>query len=122
MEKKLKLGEGAERFIDGLGEILAFLTVALWVFMFFQYTFGFISETAMVGSSSWTVIGLLEYIKIWATLLVLGLKGFEFALKRGIIIFIIYAVLIAACVIFMFIPNVWESLFGVMPEASAMLA
>lgn len=98
-----------ERFIDVLGEILAFLTVALWVFMFFQYTFGFLNG---INVGTWTLVGLLEYIKIWATLLVLGLKGFEFALKRGFLIFIIYVVLIAACVIFMFIPNVWTSLFG----------
>lgn len=113
MEKKLKLGHGVERVIDAVGEVLAFFTVALWVFMFFQYTFNFIPDTAMVGS--WPVTGMLEYIKIWATLLVLGLKGFEFALKRGFITFLIYAALIAACVIFMFIPNVWQSLFGALP-------
>ena len=109
--KKLKVGEGIERGIDFIGEILAFLTVALWVFMFFQYTFKFIPADAMAGD--WTVTNMLEYIKYWATLLVLGLKGFEFAVKRGFITFIIYAVLIAACVIFMFIPEVWNTIFSV---------
>ena len=108
--KKLKVGEGIERGVDFIGEILAFLTVALWVFMFFQYTFNFIPADATVGE--WSVANLLEYIKYWATLLVLGLKGFEFAVKRGFIMFIIYGVLIAACIIFMFIPQVWESIFG----------
>ena len=108
--KEITIGAKLEKGIDFIGEVLAFFTVGLWVFMFLQYTFSFIPADAMAGS--WTVVGMLEYIKTWATLLILGLKGLEFALKRGFMTFLIYIALVAACVIFMFLPSVWENLFG----------
>lgn len=105
--KDFKISAGLEKMIDVLGEILAFLTIGLYAFMIVQYTFGFL-DGVMVGDV--LLAGLLEYIKYWATLLVLAMKGFEFAVKRGFIVFIIYAALVAISVIFMFFPGVWTSI------------
>ncbi len=93
----MKMGEKLEKVVDIIGEILAFLTVALMVFVFVNRYFGFLpADTAKI----------IESVLVVAVLLVVALAGLEFALKRGLIVFILYAALVAAAVIFLFFPGV----------------
>ena len=93
----MKLGESMEKVVDVICEILGFLTVALMVFVFINRAYPFLPENATK---------IIESILYIAVLLVLALAGLQFALKRGIVVFIIYALLVAAAVVFLFFPNV----------------
>lgn len=91
------MGEKLEKVVDVIGEIFAFLTVALLVFVFVNRWQGFLPEKAAK---------IVESVLVIAVLVVVGLAGLEFALKRGFVVFIIYALLVAAAVIFLFFPGV----------------
>lgn len=92
---------------NGVGQVLAFFTVALWLLLLINSAVGGAGEGFLGGYA-----GTLDYIKYWATLLTLALSGLELALKKWWI-FIIYAVLIAGCVILMFFPGVFTSITGI---------
>lgn len=100
-----KMGESMEKVVDTITEILAFLTVILIVLVF-------VNRMVMDKSSDGTgflpvkVANVMESIREIAILLIVGLAGLQFALKRGFIIFILYALLVAAAVIFLFFPGV----------------
>lgn len=103
--KQLKLGSKLEKVVDVIGEILAFLTVALIVFMYINRIVAHKSADG-TGFLSLDVTRVLESIREIAILLVVGLAGLEFALKRGFVVFLIYAVLVTAAIIFIFFPGV----------------
>lgn len=97
--------EGLEKVVDLITEILAFLTVALIVFVFInRYVAGRSADG--VGFIPVKAEKILESVREIAILLVVGLAGLQFSLKHGFIIFLIYAVLVAAAVIFLFFPGV----------------
>ena len=109
--KPLSLGGKMEKAVDLLGEILAFLTVALIVFMYINRIVAYKSADG-TGFLPADVTRVLESVREIAILLVVGLAGLEFALKHGFVVFIIYAVLVAAAVIFIFFPGVLPVSFG----------
>lgn len=103
-----------EKVVDIIGEILAFFTVALIVLLFInRYVAGRASDG--VGFLPVKLSEVLESIREIAVLLVVGLAGLEFAIKRGIIVFIIYAALVAVAVIFLFFPGVLPATQSVLP-------
>lgn len=100
----MKMGETMEKFVDVIGEILAFFTVALIVLLFVnRYVAGRAADG--IGFLPETVSNVLESVREIAVLLVVGLAGLELALKH-FWLFIPYAVLVAAAVIFLFFPGV----------------
>lgn len=99
------MGRRLEKAVDLIGEILAFLTVALIVFMYINRIVAYKSSDG-TGFLSYDVTRILESVREIAILLVVGLAGLEFALKHGFVVFIIYAALVAAAVIFIFFPGV----------------
>ena len=97
----MKMGEKLEKAVDIVGEILAFFTVAIIVFLSVNR---FVADGAGFLPANATKI--LESIREIAVLVVVGLAGLEFALKRGFVVFLFYAALVAAAVIFLFFPHV----------------
>ena len=89
------IGRGVEKFIDIVGEILAMATMVLVVLLFANTKWGFIGADA---------VKVLEPIKNFAIVAVLGLKSLEFALKRNVIFFIICAAVIVVAFVFVFVP------------------
>ncbi len=89
------IGRGVEKFIDIVGEILAMATMVLVVLLFANAKWGFIGADA---------VKVLEPIKNFAIVAVLGLKSLEFALKRNVIFFIICAAVIVVAFVFVFVP------------------
>lgn len=93
-----------EKVVDVITEILAFLTVALIVLV---YVNRFVA--GKMGTSGFLPVkaaSILETVREICILLVVALAGLQFSLKHGWFVFIIYAILVAAAVIFMFFPNV----------------
>ncbi len=96
-------------FVNVIGQIIAFFAVILWLLCLLN---GALSADNFLGHHFLgDAPGILEYIKYWATLAALALSGLEFALRKPLL-FIIYAVVVAGCVILMFFPGVLESLSG----------
>lgn len=94
----MKMGQSLERVVDVITEILAFFTVLFILFVYLNRAFDFVtSEKAL---------GIIESVREISVLLIVGLAGLQFALKRGFIIFIVYAAVVAFAIILMFFPNV----------------
>jgi hypothetical protein len=79
-----------EKLFDILGEICAFLTIALIAALFLNVQYNFIPvDTA----------NMLEIVKQYAVLGTLIIVGLEFACKKGLIVFVLYAALAAVALI-----------------------
>lgn len=94
----MKISQGLAKVIDTVTEIAAFLTVFLIAFLFINDYAGFLAPS--------TTLNILKSIREIAIVAVVGLVGLEFAIKRGMVVFIIYAAVVAVAVVFMFFPNV----------------
>lgn len=87
-----------------LGELFAFLTVLLILFMFVHEYFGIIKNVDLVR----TLYLVREYMIIASLILV----GFTFASKKGLILFIIYMAAAVAVIVFSFFPEVRDAIMG----------
>lgn len=81
------------KFLDKLGKILAFLTVTLIAVLFINERFSFIGAD---------VENILYKIREYAILATLIVVGFEFAVKRNIVIFVLYCIIALVAVGFSF--------------------
>lgn len=104
--------KGLITFCNGLGQIIAFITVLLWLAL--------LVNTAVIsftgnGFIPTDFLGIAEYIKYWATLLALALSGMELALKN-IFLTLIYIIAVAGCVVLMFVgaETIMNMLSGIM--------
>ena len=91
-----KTRRGFEKIIDVIGEILAFFTILLMIFMLINGRFNFLPED---------VTEFLTYFMFVAIIFTVGLKSLEFALNNSLILTIIMLVLLTIAVIFVFIPD-----------------
>lgn len=95
--KEITVGDRLEKVIDVVGEIAGFLTVLLIAFIYIDGMAG-----NFVGPDARSI---LLTVREFAILIVVGLAGLEFALKRGIVVFIFYGLVIAFCIICMWFPQ-----------------
>lgn len=58
------------------------------------------------------VYNVLQIIKTWAPLVVVGLVGFEFFANKNVVFRIIFYIAIAIIVVFMFFPDTWNKFVG----------
>ena len=85
-----------EAMVDTLGEILAFFTVLLILFLYINGRWTFLPPKTTE---------VLAYIREIAIIAVVGLSGFELAVKGNWKVAILFLVLVAAVVVFMFFPG-----------------
>jgi len=86
-----------EVVVDVIGEILAFATFLFLIFMLIHGKWEIIKDPYTVK--------VLTYILFAAIVATIGLKGLEFALKRSLILTIIFLVLLIATAVFLFLPD-----------------
>lgn len=98
--------KGFEKVLDTLGEIIAFLAVALLALVIINAKFDFLPEK---------VASILAVCKEWVGLVLIAVVGLEATIKRNIIIRIVFYLLVAVVVIFMFFPSTFEYLTGLVP-------
>ncbi len=91
------IGKKISKVFDFLGEILAVLTVALYAFLFLNANFSWVTDTAILNP--------LEIARFYAALVTVVVVGFEFALKRNSLFFLIFCALAAVAIIFSFFPD-----------------
>lgn len=95
---------GLEKFLDVIGEILAFLTIALYAVLIINANWTFIPEG--------TFYNVLLVAKTYASLAVVAVVGLECIVKRNFIIKLLFFVLLAIIIIFQFFPGTWENITG----------
>ena len=94
--------ERLEKALDLLGEILGFLTVALYAVLIINGTWQFIPEGNLYN--------ILIVAKTYASLVVVAIVGLEAAVKRGFIFKLIFLILLAIIIIFQFFPGTWANI------------
>ena len=87
---------GLEPIIDKLGEVFAFLTIALILLLYINGHYGFIPGN---------VTDILGVVREIAIIGVVALSGFEFALNGKFIRLIVFLVLLVGVIVFMFFPG-----------------
>ena len=88
------LGRPIAKLLDVVTGIAAFCMVAVLAFCFINAKFPLIREPADLEA--------LYRVRDIGVMVVVGLAGLEFALKRSIIIFIVFSILLAVAAVFMF--------------------
>ena len=91
-----------EKFFDIIGEILAVVMVLVYA------NFEFIPEG--------TFMNVLEIMRTYGSLLLVGVVGLEAMSKRNFIFQIIFLALLALIVIFLFFPGTYENLIGIVKK------
>lgn len=91
-----------EKFWDVLGEILAVVLVIVYAVLIVNATFNFIPEGI--------VMQILEGIRNYGSLVLVGVVGLEAISKRNFVFKIIFLALCALIVVFMFFPDTFNYL------------
>jgi|GEM_PF-1648581 len=106
-----KTRKGLEKVVDFVGEILAFLTLLLMIFMLINGQFNFLPTDTTA---------FLTYFMFVAIIFTVGLKSLEFALNNSLILTIVILVLLIVAVIFVFLPDTLPNWLSNMIPAPAM--
>ena len=97
--------KGTEKIWDILGEILAIILVIVYALLIINASFSFIPEG--------TFLNILEIIRTYGSLLLVGVVGMEAMSKRNFIFRIIFLLLIAVIVVFLFFPVTYENFINI---------
>ena len=88
------IGRPLARLIDIVTGILAFVMVGVLAFSYINARFGFIRDAGdLAWLQKWREIGVL---------VVVGLAGLSFVLKRNVVIFILFVLVLATAAVFFF--------------------
>lgn len=98
------MGSTLKKFFSILGGLMAFLTILALAVIFINAQFSFIHNE--------TVLQVLAYVQTYALLATVGITALEFASDKGIVVFVVTALLVALVVIFSFLPNVRDVIIG----------
>lgn len=90
-----------KKFWNVLGQILGFLTIALYAFLYTDAQFHFAIDP--------TIIGYLVLARQFAALAVAAIVGMEFVSGKSIFV-IIYLLILGIVVIFMFFPQLGDQI------------
>lgn len=94
-----------EKTLDIVGEVLAFLTIALYAVLIINATWSFIPEG--------TFLNVLLVAKTYAGLAVVAIVGLEAVVKQNFLIRLLFLVLLAVVIIFQFFPGTWQNIVAI---------
>lgn len=97
-----------EKIWDILGEILAVVLVLTYAALILNANFAFIPEGVFLN--------VLEIIRTYGSLVLVGVVGLEAMSKRNVIFQIIFLALCALIVIFLFFPGTYENLIAIVKK------
>ncbi len=95
--------ESLEKVFDVLGEIVAIVTLIVWILVIINQNFHFLPTQ---------INDILTVAKAWLLIGLVAIVGFEATIKRNILIRIIFYLLLAVLIIFHFFPGTYEYLIG----------
>ena len=90
---------------DIIGEILAVLYVLLFALLLIDAQWPFLSNVEGLKE-------IFQTIMIYGGFVIAAIVGLEAMVKRNFLFFLIFAVLLAVCVIFTFFPDTYANLLG----------
>ena len=94
----------SEKFFDIIGEILAVVLVLVYVVLILNANFSFIPEGVFLN--------ILEILRTYGSLILVGVVGLEAMSKRYLVFQIIFIALLALIVVFLFFPGTYENLIN----------
>ena len=94
----------SEKFFDIIGEILAVVLVLVYVVLILNANFSFIPEGVFLN--------ILEILRTYGSLILVGVVGLEAMSKRNLVFQIIFIALLAQIVVFLFFPGTYENLIN----------
>lgn len=94
----------SEKFFDIIGEILAVVLVLVYVVLILNANFSFIPEGVFLN--------ILEILRTYGSLILVGVVGLEAMSKRNLVFQIIFIALLALIVVFLFFPGTYENLIN----------
>lgn len=100
--------KGMSKVWDIIGEILAVVLVLVYAVLIINANFSFIPEG--------TIMNILEILRTYGSLLLVAVVGLEAISKRNVIFQIIFILLLALIVVFMFFPGTYENLIGIVKK------
>lgn len=92
-----------EPFFDIMGEILAVLLVCIFIVSLADAQWDFLSGVPWLYNT-------IAIIRTYGTILLIAVVGLEAMCKRNIVFFIIFCVMLAVIIIFMFFPDTYDNL------------
>ena len=98
--------EVRKQVFDVIGCIAAVVTILVYLLLCINSTWSFIPEGSFI-------MNVLNVIRTWAPLVVVGFVGFEFFANNHIVFRIIFYIALAIIVIFMFFPGTWSQFVGI---------
>ena len=104
MSNKVK-GNGFKDLLNIFGEVIAFFTIILYAVLIANANWPFIPAG--------TFLNILNVCKFYAPLALVLVVGLEFISSRRWFIRIIFYVIIAAIIVFMFFPGTWSTFVGI---------
>jgi len=96
-----------EKVFDILGEILAVCLVLVYILWIINLNFAFLPDG---------FVEVLNVVKEYGALLLIAVVGLEAISKRNIVFRIIFYLMLALIVIFLFFPGTYESLLQFLPS------
>ncbi len=98
------MSKSSEKFWDILGEILAVVLVVTYALLITNASFNYIPDGLFKD--------ILEIIRTYGSIALMGVVGLETISKRNIVFKIIFIALFALIVVFMFFPGTYENLIN----------
>ena len=98
--------EVRKQIFDVIGCLAAIVTVLTYLVLCINATWSFIPESSFI-------MNVLMAIKTWAPLVVVAIVGIEYVADKNIVFRILLYIMIALIVIFMFFPNTWSQVVGI---------
>ena len=98
--------EVRKQIFDVIGCIAAVVTVLSYLALCIDATWKFIPDASFI-------MNVLVTIKTWAPLVVVGIVGIEYFATKHVVFRFAFYIMIAIVVVFMFFPNTWTQVIGV---------
>ena len=98
--------EGLQKFFDFMAKLLAIVWLLNFVLWVTNANWGYLNDVEIV-------VKIVNGLKEWGALLLVALVGCEALAKRHLVFKILFLILMAACIIFMFFPGATAQIFTI---------
>ena len=103
------MSKNNEKFWDLLGEILALVLLVVYAVLILDANFHFLPSGKLME--------VLQILRTYGSFALVGVVGFEAITKRGFIFKLIFLLMVALVVVFMFFPQTYDSLIKAVVNA-----
>ena len=100
--------QAMEKVFDVIGEILAVIYILVFILLLINANRDFLSGVPWL-------LNVFKIIWQYGAFVIAAIVGLEAMVKRNFFLFLIFAILLAVCVIFTFFPDTYENLLGFIP-------